>query len=203
MSNCSWGGTPTTTRRGRPHSAKPHHNSTPICCHEPLLVGWTGVLCEDGRARGTEGTSDPTTRTRHCEQLLAWGIAGAKDHEDGRGDRQTTGERGAEDKRDNGEGRARPRKGGSRRGTRNHPHPSRERWLAGWARMLTNTGDGGISYLYTPTPSTMGGGLLFLLECCRSVYYCRNICKMTINSNYNLSFHCQFGRVVRVTYCAL
>jgi hypothetical protein len=66
---------PRPTRRGQPSEPNPTTTAPPNHRHEPLLMGWTGVLCEDGRARGTEGTSVPTTCTRHCEQLLAWGIA--------------------------------------------------------------------------------------------------------------------------------
>jgi hypothetical protein len=52
------GGMTTTMRRDRP---QPHHDSTPICCHKPLLMGWTGVLCEGW---GQEwGTPNPPTTT--------------------------------------------------------------------------------------------------------------------------------------------
>jgi hypothetical protein len=61
---------------GPKQPAKPHHDSTPIRSREPLLVGWTGVLCEDGWARGTEGTRPPH---HHCKLLLAGWV---EDHDE-------------------------------------------------------------------------------------------------------------------------
>ena len=167
-----------------------------------------------------------TTHTHHCEQQLAWGIVGAKDHKDSHGDTEDRRVGGAEpammegmtkDKGDNGvQDKAKKRWQQAR--DEEPPPPILQVMACRVGQgMFTNTAIPAVSlhsdmavfliYILPATPSRafiIGGGLSFLLQCHFSdFYYCRNTCEMTINSNNNIMLHCQFGRVVKVTCCGL
>jgi hypothetical protein len=165
-------------------ASQTHHDSTPYCCHKHLLVGWAGVLCEDGQARG-----NGNGRARHGTGTTTMTAeTGRRQGSGGRGsnDRGTT-----KDEGDNGERRAMPSEGRDEEPPLPIPRAMAHR--VGWG-MLTNTAVF-LIYILPPTPSTIG--VAFYFHCNVSsmsdFYYCRNTYKMIINSNNNNNLQCHFN----------
>jgi hypothetical protein len=96
--------------------------------------------------------------------------------------------------------RARLREGGSRTHPANNGSPGDAYKHGAYPPSRCTVRRQYFLFIYS-LPPLLKWGVAFYFYCnVRVTYYCRNTCKMTINSNHNIMFYCHFGRVVRVTY---